>query len=62
MVDEAKYKKLVAKLDDLIDQVGEDETHALASKMDRLSVLVENYEKTNIPELEFEGNIACQPF
>lgn len=48
---EAEYERLVAMLDNLIDEVGEDETHPLASLMDVLSALIENYENTNVPEL-----------
>ena len=38
-------------LDSLIDVVGEDETHPLASLMEVISVLVEKYEDEHIPEL-----------
>lgn len=48
---EAEYERLVAMLDELIDEVGEDESHPLASMMDVLSALVENYENANVPEL-----------
>jgi HTH-type transcriptional regulator / antitoxin HigA len=48
---DAEYERLVAMLDDLIDQVGEDESHPLASMMDVLSALIENYENANVPEL-----------
>ena len=48
---EAEYDRLVAMLDDLIDRVGEDETHPLASLMDVLSALIENYENAHVPEL-----------
>lgn len=48
---EADYERIVAMLDDLIDQVGEDESHPLASLMDVLSALIENYENANVPEL-----------
>ena len=48
---EAEYARLVGMLDDLVDQVGEDETHPLASMMDVLSALIENYENANVPEL-----------
>ena len=51
---EAEYERLTAMLDDLIDEVGEDETHPLASLMDVLSALIENYENTNVPELVLE--------
>jgi len=48
---EEEYERLVSMLDDLIDQVGEDESHPLASLMDVLSALIENYENVNVPEL-----------
>lgn len=48
---ETEYNRLVAMLDKLIDEVGEDETHPLASLMDVLSALIENYENANVPEL-----------
>ncbi len=45
------YERLVSMLDELIDQVGEDESHPLASLMDVISALIENYENSNVPEL-----------
>lgn len=51
---EAEYSRLVAMLDNLIDEVGENETHPLASLMDVLSALIENYENANVPELALE--------
>ncbi len=45
------YEKLVELLDRLIDQVGEDESHPLASMMDVIGVLIENYETEHVPEL-----------
>lgn len=48
---EAEYNRLVAMLDKLIDEVGEEEAHPLASLMDVLSALIENYENANVPEL-----------
>ncbi len=48
---EAEYNRLVEMLDALVDEVGEDETHPLASLMDVLSALIENYENANVPEL-----------
>ena len=48
---EAEYKHLVNILDALIDQIGEDETHPLASLMEVIGVLIENYENEHIPEL-----------
>ena len=49
---EAEYRELVALLDSLIDQVGEDEGHPLASLMEVVGVLVEKYEDDHIAELE----------
>jgi HTH-type transcriptional regulator/antitoxin HigA len=48
---EAQYRRLVAVLDDLIDDVGEDETHPLASLMEVIGVLIEKYEDEHVPEL-----------
>jgi HTH-type transcriptional regulator / antitoxin HigA len=49
---ESEYESLVDLLDRLIDQVGEDEAHPLASMMDVIGVLIENYEAENVPELK----------
>lgn len=48
---ESEYQRLVALLDALIDTVGEDETHPLASLMEVVGVLIEKYEDEHIPEL-----------
>jgi HTH-type transcriptional regulator/antitoxin HigA len=48
---EQEYQETVNLLDSLIDQVGEDETHPLASLMEVLGVLVEKYEDDHIPEI-----------
>jgi len=48
---EADYRELVELLDRITDEVGEDETHPLASLMDVLGVLIQKYEDENIPEL-----------
>jgi HTH-type transcriptional regulator/antitoxin HigA len=48
---EKEYDRLVALLDDLIDEVGEDEAHPLASMMEVIGVLIEKYEDDNVPEL-----------
>lgn len=48
---EVEYQKLVALLDDLADEVGEDEYHPLASLMEVVAVLVERYEDETVPEL-----------
>ena len=48
---EEEYERLVALLDSLIDEVGEDESHPLASLMEVLGVLIEKYEAEHVPEL-----------
>jgi HTH-type transcriptional regulator / antitoxin HigA len=48
---EQEYQETVKLLDSLIDQVGEDETHPLASLMEVLGVLVEKYEDDHVPEI-----------
>jgi len=48
---EADYNRLVALLDEVTDDVGEDENHPLASFMDVLGTLVEDYETDVVPEL-----------
>lgn len=51
---EEEYRRLVALLDSLIDEVGEDESHPLASLMEIIGVLIENYEAEHVPELAAE--------
>jgi HTH-type transcriptional regulator/antitoxin HigA len=48
---EAEYNALVKLLDHLVDEVGEDEDHPLASLMDVLGVLVEKYEEEHVAVL-----------
>ena len=48
---EVEYEVLIELLDRLIDQIGEDESHPLASMMDVIGVLIENYETEHVPEL-----------
>jgi HTH-type transcriptional regulator/antitoxin HigA len=45
------YEELVDLLDTLVDRVGEDEDHPLASLMEVLGVLIEQYEDENVPRL-----------
>jgi HTH-type transcriptional regulator/antitoxin HigA len=51
---EEEYRRLVALLDGLIDEVGEDESHPLASLMEIIGVLIEKYEDEHVPELAVE--------
>lgn len=48
---EEQYQRLVTFLDALIDAVGEEETHPLASLMEVVGVLVERYEEEHVSEL-----------
>lgn len=48
---EEEYQDIVKLLDSLIDEVGEDETHPLASLMEIIGVLIEKYENEHIPEI-----------
>ena len=45
------YNELVRLLDQLIDEVGEDESHPLASLMEVIGVLIERYEDEHVVEL-----------
>jgi HTH-type transcriptional regulator/antitoxin HigA len=49
---EKDYNKLVNFLDNLIDEVGNNENHPLASLMETIGSLVETYESQNIDEIE----------
>ena len=48
---EEEYERLVALLDSLIDEVGEDESHPLASLMEIVGVLIEKYENEHVSEI-----------
>jgi HTH-type transcriptional regulator / antitoxin HigA len=46
-----EYRQLVKLLDRLVDDVGENENHPLASMMEVIGVLIERYEDEKVPEL-----------
>jgi HTH-type transcriptional regulator/antitoxin HigA len=48
---EKEYREAVRLLDNLIDTVGEDESHPLASLMEVLGTLIEKYEDEHVPEI-----------
>jgi DNA-binding winged helix-turn-helix (wHTH) protein len=48
---EVEYRRLVAFLDRLIDELGQAGAHPLASLMELVSVLLERYEDEHVPEL-----------
>ena len=45
---EEEYRQLVSLLDSLIDEVGENELHPLASLMEIVGVLIEEYENEHV--------------
>jgi HTH-type transcriptional regulator/antitoxin HigA len=48
---EEEYRQPISLLDSLIDEVGENESHPLASLMEVVGVLIKNYEDGHDPEL-----------
>ena len=48
-------------LDELVDEVGNDESHPLASLMEVIGLLVEKYEDERVPELEETNTIREEP-
>ena len=48
---EQEDDRIVPMPDSLVDEVGEDESHPLASLMEVLGVLTEKYEAEHVPEL-----------
>jgi len=58
---EAEYQRLVAMLDELVDEVGNDEAHPLASLMEVAGLLIEKYEDEHVPELEGENFLREDP-
>lgn len=55
-----EYNRLVNILDGLIDEVGENESHPLASLMETLGSLIESYEAQNFPEIEGSPSVALK--
>jgi len=47
---EDQYEDAVRILDELVDKIGEDENHPLASLMETLGMLIETYESQHFPE------------
>ncbi|MGH2502537.1 MAG: hypothetical protein ACRDID_08495 [Ktedonobacterales bacterium] len=48
---ETEYQRLVTLLNTLIDHIGEDEAHPLASLMELVGELIVHYEDAHVPEL-----------
>jgi len=51
---DSEYRQLVELLDSLIDEVGENESHPLASFMEVVGILIEKYEDEHVPALVVE--------
>ena len=58
---DAEYGRLVALLDELVDEVGNDETNPLASLMEVLGLLIEKYEDQHVPVLEASSLLREEP-
>ncbi|HEY5894509.1 MAG TPA: hypothetical protein VIT91_14905 [Chthoniobacterales bacterium] len=58
---EADYQRLVALLDELVDEVGNDESHPLASLMEVIGLLIEKYEDEHVAELEESSVLREEP-
>lgn len=48
---EQEYQQLMNLIDALVDVVGEDEAHPLASLMEIVGALIEKYEDEHVPEI-----------
>jgi HTH-type transcriptional regulator/antitoxin HigA len=55
-----EYNRLGNLLDGLIDEVGENESHPLATLMETLGSLIESYEAQNIPDIEGSPSVALK--
>jgi len=58
---EAEYQRLVTMLDELVDEVGNDESHPLASLMEVIGILIEKYEDQHVPEPEESAILPEEP-
>lgn len=52
---EAEYDKAVERLNTLLDDVGDDESHPLYSLLNTLGILIEAYDNEHYPSLECSG-------
>ena len=54
---DAEYNRLVALLDELVDEVSNDESHPFASLMEVIGSLIEKYEDEHVAELDHEFSL-----
>lgn len=47
-----QYNKMVKLLDELIDEIGNDHKHPLATLMETIGTLIDFYEEKHIPKLK----------
>ena len=52
---ENDYRKAVASLDDIVDEIGQDEAHPLADLAEALSLFIHSYEETHAKISEATG-------
>lgn len=52
---EKEYEKLINMIDELLDIIGEDESHPLMGLIDVMSQLVNSYEEVNIKQKNIKG-------
>lgn len=55
-----EYKKLVSRLDDLLDYIGDDENHSLIGLVDMLGHVIETYEQRKKPKQINKGLSALK--
>jgi len=53
--DDGDYERAVDLLNQLLDEIGDDESHPMYAFMDTLGLLVENYEDEHYPMPEADG-------
>ena len=58
---ETEYRRLIVLLDQLMDEVGNDESHPLASLMEVVGLLIEKYEDEQVPELKEASAVREDP-
>lgn len=58
---EMELRRLVRMLDQLLDEVGNDESHPLASLKEFAGLLSEKYEDDQVPELEESAGVREGP-
>lgn len=57
---EADYDRAITQMDQLLDEVGTDETHPLYALLDTLAVLIHNYEEERYVMPQVSGADALQ--